>query len=68
MGKIRCACNDPKCKIGVYVGFEGDHYAMYMYGPNGEEIYMAIDPNAIVDMIRDLKKALAWYLEPEKEG
>ncbi len=51
---IQCTCGKPDCKAGLSFDTGG----IYLHDKEGRESLMYVDPNAIVDIIRELRKML----------
>ena len=58
MTEIRCACDEPECKIKIRVEGDGKLVYLWITDRDGDETLMYLDPNRVVELVRELKRAL----------
>ena len=61
---IKCACGDRNCKIMICLGNE----ELWFTDKEGGECLMYLDPNAIRDLVKALKKCLNGIVFEEKDN
>lgn len=59
-----CCCGNPSCKIQVKSYDKG----LLFTDKTGQEHYMYLDPNAIVDLMSDLRQTLANLVREATHG